>query len=142
MTRPHVDAVHRSIVKIRRWFFLGLSGIALFWLLVIPGAQVLLGHNAFTADTAARTTMAADRLSAHIASRVNTWEFEGERLGNLAREALRGGEHHVQRVVLTGRDGHDLFDFREPAAPLPWLIAEIEENVSNGRVAVGRLRVT
>lgn len=136
------DEFHRSIASVRRLFSMVLWGIAIVWLLIIPGAQMLMGFRSLEAETAARTAMAADRLSSHVASRISTWEFEGERMGSLVREVLRGGVHHPTKVVLTNLGGNVILDLIEPAEPLPWLSMDVTDQVSDGRRRVGELRVT
>lgn len=142
MILPPDDSIRHSVARVRRLSLLGLWAISLLWLLLIPALQLLMGLNAFQAETSARVTMAADRLSTYVASRVNTWEFEDERLRNATREVLRGGQHRVQRIELTSRDRVVLFDVREPAPEPSWLSRTMEAEVSDGRRTVATLAVT
>ncbi|MBR9970286.1 sensor histidine kinase [Magnetospirillum sulfuroxidans] len=136
------DEFHRSVANVRRLFSLVLWCIALFWLLIIPGMQIVMGFRSLEAETSVRTSMAADRLSTHVASRIGTWEFEGERMRSLAREALRGGAHHPTRVVLTSLGGNEIINEIEPGEPFPWLSMDVHDDVTDGRRRVGDLRVT
>lgn len=128
--------------RVRGLFSAVLGVIGVLWLLVVPAAQVLLGYGAFDAEAVARTGMAADRLSSHVAARPNTWEFESERLAALIRDALRGGQYRPMRILLTDSAGNDVLDLHEPKGPLPWLTADVVDVVSNGHDPVARLTVT
>lgn len=126
-----------------RWLFhAGLWLVAILWLLLIPASQVLMGYRTFQVEGEARTRMAADRLSSYVSGRLGMWEFEEERLRNLTRDMLRGGEHHVRRVVLTTLDDQVVFEDDGAAEPLPWLTADIVDTVTDGRDTVARLRVS
>ena len=137
-----MDPFHRSINRVRQLFSLVLLAVALMWLLVVPAAQMLLGYRSFAADTRARTSMAADRLSSYVASRTSMWEYEGGRLAALTHDAVRGGEFHPQHILLRGVDGSTVLDMDEPSAPAPWLSATVGESVTDGHQVVARLEIT
>lgn len=142
VSRFHADDFLASMGRVRRLFQAGLWVVAILWLLLIPAAQLLMGYRAFQVEGVARTGMAADRLSSYVSGRLGMWEFEEERLRNLTRDMLRGGEHQVRRVVLTTLDGRVVFDDDATAAPMPWLTADIVDTVSDGRDTVAHLRVS
>jgi len=131
-----------SIGRVRWLFKAGIWFVALLWLLLIPGAQVLMGYRAFQAEATARTGMAADRLSSYVSSRLGIWEFQEDRLRNMTRDMLRGGEHYVQHIMLTTREGRIVFDESGTSTPLPWLAVDIIDTVSDGHVQVAQLRVS
>lgn len=142
VSRSHADDFLASMERVRRLFRGGLWLVAILWLLLIPGAQVLMGYRTFQVEGEARTRMAADRLSSYVSGRLGMWEFEEERLRNLTRDMLRGGEHHVRRVVLTTLGGQVVFDDVGTAEPMPWLTADIVDTVTDGRNTVAHLRIS
>ncbi|MGE4281197.1 MAG: ATP-binding protein [Magnetospirillum sp.] len=142
MTRREAEDFENSVLRLRRLFQLGLWLVAALWLLLIPGAQIWMGYHAFQTEGKARTGMAADRLSSYVFSHLETWEYEGDRLLYMTRDSLRGGEHHAFRTVLSDGEGRVVFEDNGASVLWPWLVADIEDTISDGRRVVGHLRVS